>query len=200
MPRLAQVAPSFGVVVTESDGDGNADIYLVQNFFSPQPETGRMDGGLSLLLTGNGDGSFDVVQPARSGLVVHGDAKGLAVTDLNADGWPDFVVGVNDDEVVSFQNQRTSENRILNVRLVGPTGNPTAIGARVTLQRNRGPLQAAEVQAGSGYLSQSTAALTFGLGRDDAVQRIQITWPDGSQTVHQVVPDQQHAVIRYGEE
>ncbi len=119
LPRLAQAAPSFGVVVTEVDGDGHADIYLVQNSYSPQPETGRMDGGLSLLLTGNGDGSFNAVPPARSGLVVPGDAKGLTVTDVNADGWPDFVVGVNDEEVVCFQHQTTG-HRILNVRLAGP--------------------------------------------------------------------------------
>ena len=200
LPRLAQAAPSFGVAVTEVDGDGNADMYMVQNFFSPQPETGRMDGGLSLLLTGNGDGSFDVIQPARSGLLLHGDAKGLAVTDINADGWPDFVVGVNDDAVVSFQHQQTSANRVLNVRLVGPWGNPTAIGARVTLQRNRGPPQVAEVQAGSGYLSQSTATLTFGLAAGDTVQQIEIAWPDGSRSVHKVAPDQIHAEIRYGAE
>ena len=48
LPRLAQAAPGFGVVVTEVDGDGYPDIYMVQNFFSPQAETGRMDGGLSL--------------------------------------------------------------------------------------------------------------------------------------------------------
>jgi hypothetical protein len=200
LPRLAQAAPSFGVVITESDGDGNADIYLVQNFFSPQPETGRMDGGLSLLLNGKGDGSFDVIQSARSGLLVYGDAKGLAVTDLNADGWPDFVVGVNDDEVVTFQNQKTSENRILNVRLVGPVGNPTAIGARVTLQPSRGRLQTAEVQAGSGYLSQSTATITFGLAAGDTAQQFEITWPDGSRSVHEVAQDQLHAEFRYGEE
>jgi hypothetical protein len=52
LPTLAQASPGFGVVLTEVNGDGFADVYMVQNFFSPQLETGRMDGGLSLLLTG----------------------------------------------------------------------------------------------------------------------------------------------------
>src|SRR6185369_8744905 len=79
LPRLAQVAPAFGVALTDVDGDGKLDLCLAQNFLGPQPETGRMDGGLSLLLRGNGDGSFTPVWPNESSLVVPGDAKGLIV-------------------------------------------------------------------------------------------------------------------------
>ena len=199
LPRLAQASPAYGVVATEVDGDGNADIYIVQNFFGPQPETGRMDGGLSLLLMGNGDRSFEALQPAVSGLMVPGDAKGLAETDLNSDGWPDFIVGMNDDDLLAFENRGTSDRRTLVIRLVGTKSNPTAIGARVTVHRSRGPSQTAEVQSGSGYLSQSTDALTFGLGVDDEVQRIEVTWPDGSRSVHRASAKQRTVVIYYNE-
>jgi len=50
LPRIAQVAPSYGAALADVDGDGKLDLYLVQNFFGPQRETGRMDGGVSLLL------------------------------------------------------------------------------------------------------------------------------------------------------
>ena len=99
--------------------DGKLDLYLAQNFFSPQPETGRMDGGLSLLLRGNGDGSFTPVWPNESGLVVPGDAKGLVVIDLNNDGWPDFVVGINNGAPVAFENRGLKQNRVMNIRLQG---------------------------------------------------------------------------------
>lgn len=36
LPRLAQISPGFGVVLTEVNGDGFPDLYLVQNFFSPK--------------------------------------------------------------------------------------------------------------------------------------------------------------------
>ena len=39
LPRLAQIAPSFGIGLTEINGDGKADLYLLQNFFGNQHET-----------------------------------------------------------------------------------------------------------------------------------------------------------------
>ena len=69
LPRLAQIAPGFGIVLTEVDGDGNVDLYMVQNFYGPQAETGRMAGGVSLLLRGRGDGTFVAVPPRESGLL-----------------------------------------------------------------------------------------------------------------------------------
>ena len=83
LPRLAQVSPAFGPAIVDVDGDGNNDVYLVQNFYHSQREVTRMDSGVSQLLLGDGKGGFECVSPHDSGLVVPGDAKGLAVTDLN---------------------------------------------------------------------------------------------------------------------
>jgi hypothetical protein len=181
LPRIAQVAPAFGVAVEDVDADGHPDIYLVQNFYSPAPETGRMDGGLSLLLKGDGKGSFTPVWPDASGLVVPGDAKSLTVADLNDDHRPDFVVGVNNGEVLAFENQ-SNKGSALVLRLSGAPGNPTAIGARVTVHMSNGMKQTADVAAGGGYLSQNGRELFFGLGESQAKQ-IAVRWPDGTTTV-----------------
>ncbi|MFC1758756.1 FG-GAP-like repeat-containing protein [Planctomycetota bacterium] len=182
LPRVAQASPAFGVVISDFNGDRHPDIYLVQNFYSPQWETGRMDGGLSLLLLGNGDGTFRPVMPGTSGLSVHGDAKSVAVTDLDGDSWPDLVVGVNDDNVVTFRNLGLGENKMVTVKLTGPRGNPTAVGAKVKIDLVDGSSQVAEVYAGSGYLTQSSPSLNFGLGEDGVVGRVEVTWPDGRTT------------------
>ena len=197
LPRLAQASPGFGVVMTDVDADGFVDIYMVQNFFSPQPETGRMDGGLSLLLKGNGDGSFTPVWPKQSGLIVAGDAKALAVTDLNDDNWLDFVVGVNDDQVKAFENNRTTGRQPLKVQLQGKPGNPTAVGARVTIHLDDGSKQTAQVQAGGGYLAQSTSALYFSPGPNRQIKNIQTRWPNGKSTITPVTADQQSIAITY---
>src|SRR5690606_18919281 len=117
LPRIAQVAPAFGVVLTELNGDDACDLYLAQNFFTPQLETGRMDGGISLLLDGRGDGSFEAVDPAQSGLVVPGDAKGLATLDLDGDHRHDLLLGINNDRPAAFVNRASTSGHLLAVRL-----------------------------------------------------------------------------------
>ena len=190
LPRLAQVAPIFGLALTDVDADGRLDLFLVHNFFSPQPETGRMDGGLSLLLRGNGDGTFAPVWPRESGLLVAGDAKSLAVTDLNSDGWPDFVVGLNDSTLQAFENITSPQNRRIHVELLGKAGNPTGLGARVRVTLASGAVRVSESQAGGGYLSQSTRVLGFGLGPTDRPTRIQVRWAQGHTSSVSPLPEQ----------
>ena len=196
LPRLAQASPAFGVALAEVDGDGHADLYLAQNFYSPQPETGRMGGGLSLLLRGVGDGSFTPVWPKESGLIAPGDAKALAVTDLNDDGWPDSVVAINNGGLMAFENRGSKTNRVLSIRLQGKPGNPTAIGARVTVRLDDGSAQTVEMNAGGGYLSQSTSTLTFGLGRDKQVRETEVRWPDGRTSTISGPPDQARLTLK----
>ena len=105
LPRLAQIAPAFGAAFADVDSDGILDLYIVQNFFGPEPETGHMDGGVSLLLKGDGLGEFEPMWPNESGLIVSGDAKDVAADDFDGNGSVDFVVSVNDGNPLLFLNQ-----------------------------------------------------------------------------------------------
>ncbi|HAA87767.1 MAG TPA: RNA-binding protein, partial [Verrucomicrobiales bacterium] len=187
LPELSQIAPGFGVIATEVNGDGKADIYLAQNFYHPQRETGRMAGGMSVLLLGDGSGSFNEIWPNRSGLTVPEDARGLASCDLNDDGWVDFAVGVNDGKMKLFENKMSSnsENKSFMIRLSDGPGNPTGVGARVRVELSDGSTQTDEVRAGGGYLSQSSSGLFFGLSAGNEIKNIKVRWPDGEETDHQ---------------
>ncbi|HUL55131.1 MAG TPA: VCBS repeat-containing protein, partial [Opitutaceae bacterium] len=66
-PLIAQIAPADGLVAGDFDGDGHADLYVVQNSYAPAPAIGRFDGGLSQLLRGDGRGNFVPVPPIESG-------------------------------------------------------------------------------------------------------------------------------------
>jgi hypothetical protein len=183
-PRIAQIAPAQGIVAGDFDGDGHADVYVVQNVFSPIPAVGRFDGGLSQLLRGDGHGRFAPVALSATGLLVPGDAKAVVVTDLDHDGWPDFVVSRNNDETLAFRNRGVAGRRSVRVALLGPTGNSRAIGARITVELKDGKTQSSEIYAGSGYYSQSAAACFLGFADDNPPRQIHVRWPSGVTTTH----------------
>lgn len=182
LPRLAQVAPSFGAVFLDADADGNLDLCLAQNFYGSQPETGRMDGGVSLLLLGDGKGNFNPVWPEESGILISGDATALTVTDLNGDGRPDLVAAVNDSSPAAFLNR--SQERLFTIS----TSGAKMIGGRVILRFSDDTSRLAEVYAGHGYLSQSPADVTFGTGERTPIELV-VHWPDGSRSVQELAPD-----------
>jgi hypothetical protein len=186
LPRLAQIAPIQGIAAGDFDGDGHADIYAVQNSFAPIPSVGRFDGGLSQMLRGDGSGRFAPVPAAESGLIVPGDAKALAVIDVDQDGWPDFLVTRNDNTTLAYRNEGVQGRSSLSVVLRGPAGNPTAVGARITATMRDGSIQMGEVYAGSGYYSQSAPACFFGYADPNPPQQINVRWPSGRTSTHGV--------------
>jgi len=188
LPRIAQIAPIQGLAAGDFDGDGRADVYAVQNSYSPIPSVGRFDGGLGQMLRGDGRGGFTPVPPAECGLVVPGDAKALSVVDLDQDGWPDFLITRNNNTTLACRNAGVEGRRSLCVRLRGPAGNPTAIGGRITVRLADGTAQMAEVYAGSGYYSQSAPACFFGYGDANLPVLIQVLWPTGISSTHVVPP------------
>ena len=180
LPRIAQIAPVQGLAAGDFDGDGHLDLYAVQNSSAPNPGIGRFDGGLSQLLRGDGRGNFTTVEPARSGLVVPGDAKALVVLDLDADGWPDFIVSRNNAPGLAWRNEGMPGRHSFQVRLRGRAGNPTAVGAQLRLELADGSVQLAEVTAGGGYYSQSSPAAFFGWPDGNPPRRLSVRWPDGT--------------------
>jgi enediyne biosynthesis protein E4 len=184
LPRRAQIAPVHGLVAGDFDGDGRADLLLVGNSFAPVPETGRFDGGLGWLLLGDGAGNFAPAAADHSGLVVPGDARALAALDLNQDGWPDAVATRSSSPALAFLNLKRPARGSFAVSLHGPAGNPTAVGARLTLRLADGTSQTAEVAAGSGHLTQSSASVFFGYPQSAPPTALQVHWPDGRETDH----------------
>lgn len=188
--RLAQIAPGFGIVVGDLDGDGILDLYLAQNFYTPQPETGRMSGGVGLLLRGKGDGDFEPMWPKESGVIMPEDAKGACIADLNADGSPDLLLSANNGPARGFVSQE--EGKWVQIKLRSKAaGNPNAIGARVTVSLPDGSKLMQEVHAGSGYLGQSAPALYFPGGAENASVR----WSDGHSSEHPILAGKEKILL-----
>jgi hypothetical protein len=103
LPSMAQVAPINGIIVRDLDGDGIADVYCVGNNYGPEPSTGRFDGGVSVLLKGDGHGNLTPVPTWKSGLLAAGDARGVAAVALPGQkGLPRVIVTQSNGPVLLF--------------------------------------------------------------------------------------------------
>ncbi len=158
LPQIAQASPIFGCVLNDFNSDGNLDLVVAQNFYGPQRETGYFDGGIGLLLLGDGNSNFEAIDAAESGFVISGDATSLTTTDLDQDGRLDLVVGRNNASLLAFANRMvTASTSPAAAKTI--TGREFEIGTKVFLKLAGGRTRLHEVTAGSGYLSQSSRAV-----------------------------------------
>jgi len=175
LPREAQLAPAFAVLVADFDGDGKEDVFLSQNFYPTEIGTPRYDGGRGLLLRGDGAGGLAAVPGQVSGIAVYGDQRGAAFADYDNDGRVDLAVSQNGAATKLYHNERATPG--LRVRLQGPPGNPRGIGAVLRLEYGARKGPAREVHGGSGYWSLDGTVQV--LGMDGAATAILVQWPGG---------------------
>ena len=111
-------------------------------------------------------------------------SRSAAIFDLEGDGDLDIVTNEFHDGpmvLVSDLSERTPV-RYLAVRLVGTESNRDGLGASVTVRA--GGRSYVKVHDGqSGYLSQSSMPLYFGLADADQVEEIVVAWPSGRRQV-----------------
>src|SRR5579872_892769 len=132
----------------------------------------------NVFLANNRDGTFSDVSGVV-GLDFRDDSRAFALADLDGNGRLELIL----------KNRTGPQLRILRLaaeqigdsisfRLRGEKSNRDAIGAAVTVEA--GALrQTKYLQAGSGFLSQHTKELFFGLARAQGPVRASIRWPSG---------------------
>lgn len=149
-PMEAQVAPVFGMLPEDYDGDGNLDILMVGNSYTTEVSTGRYDASVGLLLKGNGQGEFTPLTAGKSGLNATGDAKGLAL--LSAKNGSQLVLVGNNNGRMSVYSKQRVDQEIYQV-------DKDISFAQITL--NNGKTYKKEFYYGSTYLSQSSRSIHF---------------------------------------
>jgi Tfp pilus assembly protein PilF/peroxiredoxin len=133
----------------------------------------------NVFLRNDGHGGFDDVS-GSVGLDLDQDGRSFAVLDYDGDGDEDLAVMAprSSPQLRLFRNDFAETGGHLALRLQGTKGSRDAVGARVTVatdlfRRTR------LVQAGSGFLSQRSKELLFGLGGSRRVSEVQVRWPSG---------------------
>ena len=135
----------------------------------------------------DGTGRFVDIAGALGLDYIH-DGRAFAVSDYDRDGDPDMVlVGRTGPQVRLLRNDFKGEHAQVAFRLTGRESNRDGIGALVTVETDRGRY-AKLLQAGSGFLSQHSKELLFGLGASRTIRRVSITWPSGLRQTLDEVP------------
>jgi hypothetical protein len=191
LPPSAQLAPAFGAVVGDFDGDGREDLYLAQNFSPTGIETPRFDAGVGSLLLGNGRGGFRALGVREAGIRVFGDQRGAAAADYDADGRLDLAVSQNGAQTTLWRNRRATPG--LRVRLLAGADNPWGIGAQLRVLTRGAPGPMREVHAGSGYWSMDGATTLLALPPD--AHAVWVRWPGGREQTVALHPGQRDLTV-----
>ncbi len=143
----------------------------------------RSDGTWSgyernVLYANNQDGTFSDVS-ALVGLDFVEDGRAFALADFDHDGRIEiFLKNRNAPQLRILKNAVDDLPPSISFRLQGTKSNRDAIGASVTIETSAGR-QTRMLQAGSGFLSQHSKDIFFGLGKTNGPVRASIRWPSG---------------------
>jgi enediyne biosynthesis protein E4 len=180
--RASLLSLTFGVFFFDYDLDGYPDIFSANGHIDE--EINRVQPKVQykqapLLFRNLGQRRFENVTaamgPEFNRPVV---ARGAAYADYDRDGDLDVIISTNSGPAYLFRNDGGNQNHWLNMRLIGTRSNRSAIGAVVRIESASGK-QWNMVRSGSSYCSQSDLTLTFGLGADTKVSRLEVEWPSG---------------------
>jgi hypothetical protein len=124
----------------------------------------------------NGDFTFEKMIE-RWGLDKKINTNGVAYADLDNDGDLDLVMNNMSDEATVYKNNST--NNYINIKLIGAENNVKAVGAKVKVY-SKEKTQYQELFPSRGYQSSMGYQLNFGLGDEEMINRIEVTWGDNS--------------------
>jgi hypothetical protein len=110
-----------------------------------------------------------------------GNSRGVGLSDLNADGVPDLVIG-HIGGPPSILIGRCNQSHRTVIELHDPTSNNRfGIGARVTVEAREGQQTQTVRAGGRGTYSGSDPVLFFGMESSKRIDTLTVTWPDNGQ-------------------
>lgn len=187
---VADGGMSWGCSFLDYDNDGWLDIFVAnETKFIELP-----DHWPNVLFRNNDNGTFEDVS-IETGISTYFNSFGNAILDYDGNGWLDIAVANNTGSTGNefFVNMGGNNNWFV-LELEGTVSNRDAVGTRV--EAFAGDWQRVdEVRAGSGYNSQSSLALEFGLGQMSQIDSLLIYWASGIQETFFDIPANRHVKI-----
>ncbi|HEX5271369.1 MAG TPA: CRTAC1 family protein, partial [Gemmataceae bacterium] len=179
----------FGTALADLDNDGALDLPIVNGAVGrpregrPEPAPGQFWADYAQrnqLFVNDGTGHFRDVSERETALC--GEpmvGRALAVGDVDNDGALDLLVTQVGGPALLLHNVAPKRGNWLMVRAVDPKLRRDAYGAEVRA-RAGGREWVRWVNPGYSYLASGDPRVHFGLGAAERVERLRVTWPDGS--------------------
>ncbi len=102
LPAEAQLAPVYAIAMEDVNKDGFNDLLLGGNLDAVQPDFGRYDASIGLIMLGDGMGNWKPVDAQESGFVVKGETRHIQVLS-NFKNEKIILVSRNDQSIVGFK-------------------------------------------------------------------------------------------------
>jgi hypothetical protein len=182
--RASLLTLGFGCFFFDYDLDGWPDVFVANGHIDPDIHRVQANVKYAMpphLFRNMGKGNFqEVTKSMGAAFAAPRVGRGAAYADIYNDGRLDILMSTNGGPAVLFRNEATGEatNRSLRLKLVGTKSNRDGIGATAHVTTADGT-QTEMMRSGSSYLSASELVLTFGIGRQDKANKIEIRWPSG---------------------
>ena len=166
---------SVGSAWGDYDNDGDLDIFVSNDV-----------GENNTLYQNDGDTTFTKI---TTGAIVSdgGSSNGPAWCDYDSDGDLDLVVVNGAQAPVQnnylYRNDNSNGNSWVNIKCIGVTSNTSAIGVKLSVKaqvRGASSWQYREILSQTGYNSENSLNVEFGLGSAPVVDSMVIVWPSGT--------------------
>lgn len=174
----------WGVLYWDFDNNGWQDIYVCN---------ANITNGPNLLFRNPGSFPLENVTTAAN-MADWSDAYTVAYSDVDDDGDLDLAVSARNAPLRLYINNEGTKRNWVKVRLIGKGNNTQAIGASLDLV-SAGQPQYRQLLTGRGFKSSSTTTLHFGLGPQDAVDALTVSWPGDPATTISDIPANQAVVL-----
>ena len=180
---------SWGTIFGDVNNDGWEDLVVSNGLIPAAMFIMNEARAEDHVLLNNADGTFTRVDPIQSGMNDPGAGRGIAMVDLDTDGFLDHYVMNNgavgasepDDRCRFYRNEGSlatpGQHNWLELDLVGRFGNTEGLGANLTATDDVTTWKR-QVLGDPVFLSASSRMVHFGLGASDQVD-VTIDWPLG---------------------
>jgi len=173
----------FASKFLDYDNDGDLDLFVANGHVYPHISlipAGSTYRQPNQLFRNDGGGKFtDVSSRAGPGLEIEKASRGACFGDYDDDGDLDlFVLNMNDVPTL-LRNDGGNASSWFTVQVLGDPANRDGVGTKIRLVAG-GKTQHRTVNGASSYMSHSDIRVHFGLGMLQRVERVELTWPDGT--------------------